>query len=70
MTTLMEQETLGERFRVGDGAAMHELYERYSAPMYATALTLLGNREHAADAVQRLSCRRGGRPTGSTRRAS
>ena len=53
MTTLMEQETLGERFRVGDGAAMHELYERYSAPMYATALTLLGNREHAADAVQR-----------------
>jgi RNA polymerase sigma-70 factor (ECF subfamily) len=53
MTTLMEQETLGERFRVGDGSALDEMYERYSAPMYATALNLLGNREHAADAVQR-----------------
>jgi len=53
MTTLMEQETLGERFRVGDGSALPEVYERYSGPMFATALNLLGNREHAADAVQR-----------------
>jgi RNA polymerase sigma-70 factor (ECF subfamily) len=53
----MEHESLGERFRVGDGAAIHELYERYSGPMYATALRLLGNREHAADAVQRAFVR-------------
>jgi RNA polymerase sigma-70 factor (ECF subfamily) len=53
MTTLMEQETLEQRFRVGDGSALPEVYERYSRPMFATALNLLGNREHAADAVQR-----------------
>ncbi|HET6988312.1 MAG TPA: sigma-70 family RNA polymerase sigma factor [Kribbella sp.] len=53
MTTLMEEETLGERFRVGDGSALPEVYVRYSGPMFATALNLLGNREHAADAVQR-----------------
>ena len=35
------------------GRQLPEVYERYSGPMFATALNLLGNREHAADAVQR-----------------
>ena len=53
MTTLMEQETLGERFRVGDGSALPRCTSGIPGSMFATALNLLGNREHAADAVQR-----------------
>ena len=43
---------LGERFRGRDERAVTEVYRRYFAPMYATALNLLGDHELAADAVQ------------------
>jgi RNA polymerase sigma-70 factor (ECF subfamily) len=43
---------LAERFRAGDESALTEMYRRYSGPMFATAMHLLGNRELAADAVQ------------------
>jgi RNA polymerase sigma-70 factor (ECF subfamily) len=44
--------TLGERFRRGDESALAEMYREYAGPMFATALSLLGDRELAADAVQ------------------
>ncbi|WP_405064501.1 sigma-70 family RNA polymerase sigma factor [Kribbella sp. NBC_01505] len=44
---------VGERFQSGDESVLTELYRRYSGPMFATALSLLGDRELAADAVQR-----------------
>lgn len=44
--------TLGERFRRGDETALAEMYREYAGPMFATALSLLGDRELAADAVQ------------------
>ncbi|WP_440074139.1 RNA polymerase sigma factor [Streptosporangium sp. OZ121] len=44
--------SLAERFRKGDPHALTEMYERFAAPMFATALNLLGDRELAADAVQ------------------
>ena len=43
---------LEERFRNGDERALTDVYRRYSAPMFATALRLLGDREAAAEAVQ------------------
>ena len=43
---------LAERFATGDEGAVREVYDRYAAPMFATALHLLGDREQAADAVQ------------------
>ncbi|MEV6282772.1 sigma-70 family RNA polymerase sigma factor [Kribbella sp. NPDC051770] len=45
--------TLAERFRRGDSSALHEMYRKYSAPMFVIALKLLGRRDLAADAVQR-----------------
>lgn len=52
MTATMH-EPLETRFQRGDQTAMTELYRRYSGPMFVTALGLLGDRELAADAVQR-----------------
>lgn len=49
--------TLEARFQRGDRTAMPELYRRYSGPMFATALALLGDRELAADAVQQAFVR-------------
>lgn len=43
---------LEERFRNGDETALIEIYRRYSASMFTTAFSLLGNREAAAEAVQ------------------
>jgi RNA polymerase sigma-70 factor, ECF subfamily len=43
---------LAERFASGDDGALREVYDLYAAPMFATALHLLGDREQAADAVQ------------------
>ncbi|MFJ7305626.1 RNA polymerase sigma factor [Streptomyces sp. NPDC099088] len=44
--------TLGERFRNGEETALTELYHHYSGAMFSTALSLLNDRELAADAVQ------------------
>ncbi|MFE4922303.1 RNA polymerase sigma factor [Streptomyces sp. NPDC056661] len=52
MFTTFDTSTLEERFSRGDETALPEMYRRYSAPMFATALSLLGNRDLAAEAVQ------------------
>lgn len=44
--------TLEERFVRGEETAVGEVYRRYSGPMFATAMSLLGDRDLAADAVQ------------------
>jgi RNA polymerase sigma-70 factor (ECF subfamily) len=43
---------LNERFRTGDEAAIRDVYERYGRAMYSVALSILGDRELAADCVQ------------------
>ena len=48
----MHQPTLEEQFRNGDETALPRVYQRYAGAMYATAYSLLGNRDLAADAVQ------------------
>lgn len=53
MSTTPDATTLGIRFRRGDQTALSEMYQLYSGPMFATAYSLLGDRELAADAVQR-----------------
>ncbi|WP_433017730.1 RNA polymerase sigma factor [Kribbella sp. CA-294648] len=45
--------SLEERFRQGDDNALLEMYQRFAGPMYVTALNQLGDREQAADTVQR-----------------
>ncbi|WP_084965108.1 RNA polymerase sigma factor [Thermoactinospora rubra] len=45
-------EPLKDRFQRGDRAAFEELFDRYSRPMFATALSMLGNRDLAAETVQ------------------
>ncbi|WP_440074346.1 RNA polymerase sigma factor, partial [Streptosporangium sp. OZ121] len=45
-------DSLEERFHRRDQHAFTEIFERYSGPMFATALSMLGHRELAADAVQ------------------
>lgn len=47
----LEPETL-RRFAAGDESAFAEVYRRYSGPMYAVAMQVVGRREVAADAVQ------------------
>ncbi|GAB3933999.1 sigma-70 family RNA polymerase sigma factor [Kribbella albertanoniae] len=44
---------LGERFHRGDQTALTDMYRLYAGPMFATAFSMLGDREYAADAVQR-----------------
>jgi RNA polymerase sigma-70 factor (ECF subfamily) len=43
---------VAERFADGDPRAFSEIYDEFSAPMFSTALHLLGSRELAAEAVQ------------------
>ncbi|SBT38711.1 RNA polymerase sigma factor [Micromonospora auratinigra] len=43
---------LERRFAAGDELVLHELYRRFSGPMYAAAYNVLGSRDLAADAVQ------------------
>ncbi|MER5322093.1 RNA polymerase sigma factor [Streptosporangium roseum] len=57
MTATETGRTLARRFREGDETALAELYAAYSAPLHATALRLLGDRELAAEAVQRTLVR-------------
>lgn len=40
------------RFKAGDEAALGDLYERYRGPVFAAALSILGDRGLAADASQ------------------
>jgi RNA polymerase sigma-70 factor (ECF subfamily) len=49
--------SLAERFRHGDPRALTEIYHRYQRPMFATALSLLGSHDLAADAVQQAFVR-------------
>jgi RNA polymerase sigma-70 factor (ECF subfamily) len=44
--------SLGNRFRRGSEAALAEMYRAYSRPLFSLALSLLGDRELAAEAVQ------------------
>lgn len=53
MPTTPDQSMLGERFHRGDQTALSEIYALYAGPMFATAFSMLGDREFAADAVQR-----------------
>ncbi len=41
-----------ERFRVGDEGAVKAVYERFRGPVFAIALSILRDRELAADATQ------------------
>lgn len=43
---------LAARFQRGDEGALVEMYAMYSGPMFVTALSLVGDREMAAEAVQ------------------
>jgi RNA polymerase sigma-70 factor (ECF subfamily) len=52
MTRTFDARSLEERFRDGDEAALIEAYRQFSGPMFATAFSLLGNRDLAADALQ------------------
>ncbi len=52
-----EERVLAEGFRRGDEAVFAEVYRRYSRAMFATAMSVLSNRELAADAVQRAFTR-------------
>jgi RNA polymerase sigma-70 factor, ECF subfamily len=53
MTTSPDPTALETRFTQGDHTAVAEMYKAYSGPMFVTAYSLLGDRELAADAVQR-----------------
>lgn len=48
----IREATVEERFPAGDPHAFTEIHDRFAAPMFATALALLGDRELAAEAVQ------------------
>lgn len=43
---------LARRFAAGEEAAVRDLYERFAGPVYTVALTALGNRGLASEAVQ------------------
>ncbi|MFC8015663.1 RNA polymerase sigma factor [Streptomyces cinereoruber] len=45
-------QNLALRFQQGDDDALREMYRLYSGPMFVTALSLVGDREMAAEAVQ------------------
>jgi RNA polymerase sigma-70 factor (ECF subfamily) len=41
-----------QRFRLGDEVAVKAVYDRYAGPVYAVAVSLLGDPDLAADATQ------------------
>jgi RNA polymerase sigma-70 factor (ECF subfamily) len=47
----MDREVL-ERFRTGDEAAVKAVYDRFGGPVFAVAMSILGDRGLAADATQ------------------
>lgn len=48
----MDEAQLSARFRTGDQAAVRDAYERYSGAVFTVAMSVLKDRELAADAVQ------------------
>jgi RNA polymerase sigma-70 factor (ECF subfamily) len=48
----MDDAALNDRFRAGDDAALRLVYERYGRAMFAVALSVLRDRDLAADCVQ------------------
>ncbi|WP_369275891.1 RNA polymerase sigma factor [Streptomyces sp. R11] len=52
LTTAESIRSLPERFQQGDETALVEMYAEYSGPMFAAALSRLGDRDMAAEAVQ------------------
>ncbi|WP_433018141.1 RNA polymerase sigma factor [Kribbella sp. CA-294648] len=53
MTTTPDLASLEARFYRGDETVISEIFRLYSGPMYSAAYSMLGNRDMAADAVQR-----------------
>jgi RNA polymerase sigma-70 factor (ECF subfamily) len=47
----MDRDTL-DRFRLGDQEAVRAVYDRFSGPLFTLAMSMLGDRDLAADAVQ------------------
>lgn len=56
-TVTVTERDLAVRFRDGEPAAVREVHDRYVGAVTTVALRLLGNRELAADAVQRTFVR-------------
>ena len=48
----MDDTELNRLFRGGDESAVREIYARFGGPMFAVAMTMLGNRELASECVQ------------------
>jgi RNA polymerase sigma factor (sigma-70 family) len=48
----MDDTELNNRFRLGDEAAVRATYQRYGGAMFAIAMSMLSNRELAAECVQ------------------
>jgi RNA polymerase sigma-70 factor (ECF subfamily) len=48
----MDDTELNRRFRHGDESAVREIYDRYGGAMFAVAMSMLGDRELAAECVQ------------------
>jgi RNA polymerase sigma factor (sigma-70 family) len=54
----MDDDTeLNERFRLGDEAAVRAVYQRYGGAMFAVAMSMLSDRELAAECVQQAFVR-------------
>ena len=48
---------LGTRFSLGDETAVREVYQRYGGAMFAVAMSMLGDRDLAAECVQQAFVR-------------
>jgi RNA polymerase sigma-70 factor (ECF subfamily) len=48
----MDDTELNTRFRLGDESAVRAVYARYGGAMFAVAMSMLGNRDLAAECVQ------------------
>jgi RNA polymerase sigma-70 factor, ECF subfamily len=53
----MDDTELNTRFRAGDEAAVRAVYARFGGPMFAVAMTVLHDRDLAADCVQQAFVR-------------
>lgn len=52
LPTTETPKSLAARFRDGDDSALAEIYERFSQPMLVAAMSVVGDRDLAAEAVQ------------------
>lgn len=53
----MDDTVLNTRFREGDEAAVRAVYQRYGGAMFAVAMSMLSNRDLAAECVQQAFVR-------------